>query len=79
MLSPEGQEFPNLGCYLEIIPNEQLIWTNALEPGYRVYGLTIKPKRLLSFILRFFTIQRSAKSVAIARLGRNLMENQQEQ
>jgi uncharacterized protein YndB with AHSA1/START domain len=35
MLSPEGQEFPNLGCYLEIIPNKQLIWTNALQPGYR--------------------------------------------
>jgi uncharacterized protein YndB with AHSA1/START domain len=35
MLSPEGQEFPNLGCYLEIIPNEKLVWTNALQPGYR--------------------------------------------
>jgi uncharacterized protein YndB with AHSA1/START domain len=35
MLSPEGQEFPNLGCYLEIIPNEKLIWTNALQPGFR--------------------------------------------
>jgi uncharacterized protein YndB with AHSA1/START domain len=33
--SPEGQEISNLGCYLEIIPNEQLIWTNALQPGYR--------------------------------------------
>lgn len=30
MLSPEGQEFPNLGCYLEVIPNEKLVWTNAL-------------------------------------------------
>jgi uncharacterized protein YndB with AHSA1/START domain len=35
MLSPEGQEFPNLGCYLEIIPNEKLVWTNALQPGFR--------------------------------------------
>ena len=35
MRSPEGQEFPNIGCYLEIIPNEKLVWTNALEPGYR--------------------------------------------
>jgi uncharacterized protein YndB with AHSA1/START domain len=35
MLSPEGQELPNLGCYLEIIPNEKLIWTNALQPGFR--------------------------------------------
>ena len=35
MRSPEGQEFPNLGCYLEIVENEKLVWTNALAPGYR--------------------------------------------
>ncbi len=35
MCSPEGQEFPNIGCYLEVIPNEKLVWTNALLPGYR--------------------------------------------
>lgn len=35
MRSPEGQEFPNDGCYLEIVENEKLVWTNALEPGYR--------------------------------------------
>ncbi|MFM2035406.1 MAG: hypothetical protein RL459_671 [Pseudomonadota bacterium] len=35
MQSPEGQEFPGAGCYLEIKPNEKLIWTNALGPGYR--------------------------------------------
>jgi uncharacterized protein YndB with AHSA1/START domain len=35
MQSPEGQEFPNLGCFLEIKPNEKLVWTNALLPGYR--------------------------------------------
>ncbi|AIE84607.1 SRPBCC family protein [Fimbriimonas ginsengisoli] len=35
MLSPEGQEFPNLGCYLEIVENEKLVWTNAMAPGYR--------------------------------------------
>ena len=35
MRSPEGQEFLNIGCYLEIIPNEKLVWTNALDPGYR--------------------------------------------
>jgi uncharacterized protein YndB with AHSA1/START domain len=33
--SPEGQEFPNLACYLEITPKERLIWTNALQPGFR--------------------------------------------
>jgi uncharacterized protein YndB with AHSA1/START domain len=35
MRSPEGQEFPNVGCYLEIVPNEKLVWTSALGPGYR--------------------------------------------
>ena len=35
MRSPEGQECPNLGCYLEIIRNERLVWTNALLPGFR--------------------------------------------
>ncbi|EMG12072.1 putative toxin-antitoxin system, toxin component [Leptospira interrogans serovar Grippotyphosa str. LT2186] len=35
MQSPEGENFPNLGCYLEIIPNERLVWTDALQPGFR--------------------------------------------
>jgi uncharacterized protein YndB with AHSA1/START domain len=35
MQSPEGQRFPNSGCYLEIIENQKLSWTNALEPGFR--------------------------------------------
>lgn len=35
MRSPEGQEFPNLGSYLEVVPEERLVWTNLLLPGYR--------------------------------------------
>lgn len=35
MRSPEGQEFPNVGCYLEIVPLERLVWTDALLPGFR--------------------------------------------
>ncbi len=35
MRSPEGQEFPNVGCFLEIVENERLVWTNVLAPGYR--------------------------------------------
>ena len=34
MQSPEGQKFPNMGCYLEVITNEKLAWTNALAPGF---------------------------------------------
>jgi uncharacterized protein YndB with AHSA1/START domain len=35
MRSPEGEEFPNAGCYLEIIENEKLVWTDGLLAGYR--------------------------------------------
>jgi uncharacterized protein YndB with AHSA1/START domain len=35
MRSPDGKEFPNVGCYLEIVPEKRLVWTDALLPGYR--------------------------------------------
>lgn len=35
MRSPEGEEMENAGCYLEVVPNERLVWTSALAPGYR--------------------------------------------
>ncbi|MPY88643.1 MAG: polyketide cyclase [Luteitalea sp.] len=35
MRSPEGKDFPHAGCYLEVLENERLVWTDALEPGYR--------------------------------------------
>ena len=35
MRSPEGQEFPNVGCFLEVVENQKLVWTNVLAPGYR--------------------------------------------
>jgi uncharacterized protein YndB with AHSA1/START domain len=35
MQSPEGQNFLNVGCYLEVVENQKLVWTVALKPGYR--------------------------------------------
>ena len=35
MRSPEGVDYPGTGCYLELIENEKLVWTNALAPGFR--------------------------------------------
>ncbi|MEO8748420.1 MAG: SRPBCC family protein [Rhodanobacter sp.] len=32
---PGGQEVPNLGCILEVVPMERLVWTSMLFPGYR--------------------------------------------
>ena len=31
----DGPEVPNLGCVLEAIPMERLVWTSMLFPGYR--------------------------------------------
>lgn len=35
MQSPEGESFPVVGCYLEVVENKRLIWTNSLKPGFR--------------------------------------------
>jgi uncharacterized protein YndB with AHSA1/START domain len=32
---PDGQDVPNLGCILEVVPMERLVWTSMLFPGYR--------------------------------------------
>lgn len=35
MRSPEGEEYPNTQCYLEVTPFERLILTDTLQGGYR--------------------------------------------
>lgn len=35
MRSPDGDEFDGAGCFLEVIPNERLVWTTTLGPGFR--------------------------------------------
>jgi len=40
MESPEGQRFPNVGCYLEVVPDARLTWTGALLPGDRPANLS---------------------------------------
>ena len=36
MRSPEGEDMPSdAGCFLDVIPNERLVWTDAVLPGYR--------------------------------------------
>lgn len=31
----DGPDIPNLGCFLEVVPMERLVWTSMLFPGYR--------------------------------------------
>jgi uncharacterized protein YndB with AHSA1/START domain len=35
MRSPEGNEWDNTGCYLVVEPEHRLVWTSAIEPGFR--------------------------------------------
>jgi uncharacterized protein YndB with AHSA1/START domain len=35
MRSPEGKDHENTGCFLEVVENRRLVWTDALGPGYR--------------------------------------------
>jgi uncharacterized protein YndB with AHSA1/START domain len=31
----DGREVPNVGCVLDVVPMERLVWTSMLFPGYR--------------------------------------------
>ena len=31
----DGREVPNLGCILDVVPMQRLVWTSMLFPGYR--------------------------------------------
>lgn len=33
--SPEGEAFPNVGCFLDVVENRRLAFTDALESGFR--------------------------------------------
>ncbi len=60
MRGPAGEESPILGCYLDVVPNERLVWTDALGPGYRP---SEKP-----FITAIITFERKGKgTLCIAR------------
>lgn len=49
MQSPEGQTFPGTGCYLEVIENERLSWTNALLPEFRPISGVVQPEATVDF------------------------------
>lgn len=38
MRSPEGQDVPNPGVYLDVVKNERLVFTDAFGPGWRPAG-----------------------------------------
>lgn len=38
MNGPQGERFENLGVFLEIVPGERLVMTDAFAPGWRPIG-----------------------------------------
>jgi len=38
MAGPNGERHDNRGCYLEVVENRRLTWTDALGPDYRPTG-----------------------------------------
>jgi uncharacterized protein YndB with AHSA1/START domain len=48
MQSPEGQEFPNPGIFLEVVPNEKLVFTDAYTGAW-----TPSEKPFMTAILTF--------------------------
>jgi uncharacterized protein YndB with AHSA1/START domain len=65
MQSPEGENFPNDGCFLEVVENERLVWTDALAPGYR--PITLQPEQLtMTCILTLEPHGKGTKYTAVA-------------
>jgi uncharacterized protein YndB with AHSA1/START domain len=48
MRSPDGKEFPNRGTYLEVVPNERLVFTDAYTEAWQPSG-----KPFMTVILTF--------------------------
>jgi len=61
MQSPEGENFDNAGCILEVVPNEKLVWTDALLPGYRP-----APNPFFTAVLTFEELNGGTRYVARA-------------
>jgi uncharacterized protein YndB with AHSA1/START domain len=59
MLSPEGEKFPNLGCYLDIVENRRLVWTDALLPGFR--PSLAKPMNSFSYLTAIISLEPQGK------------------
>lgn len=74
MRSPEGQEFPNSGCYLEVVPNKRLVFTDTLLPGFRP-----SPKPFFSAALLLEPTATGTRYTAIAIHGNEETRKQHEE
>lgn len=66
MRGPEGQEFSNTGCYLEVVENERLVWTGSLLPGFRPRPSTESYPFFMTAAIMLESVGNSTKYTAIA-------------
>jgi uncharacterized protein YndB with AHSA1/START domain len=72
MRSPEGKDFPYEGCYLEVVPNERLVWTSVLEAGYRPSRTITQPDGIpFTGVITFEPHGKGTKYTAVAIHGNN--------
>jgi len=64
MHGPAGEEFPNSGCYLEIVPNKKLVFTDTLLEDFRP-----APNPFFTAFLLLDGDSKRTKYVAVARHG----------
>jgi uncharacterized protein YndB with AHSA1/START domain len=57
MRSPEGEAFPNVGCYLEVVPERRLVWTDGLHAGWRPAATPVPGAGLPGFFTGFIDIE----------------------
>jgi uncharacterized protein YndB with AHSA1/START domain len=81
MRGPEGQEFDNAGCYLEIVENEKLAWTGALGPGYRPRAATNSPgdSFLMTAVIELAALGQRTRYTALVIHGDEAARKQHEQ
>ena len=62
MLSPDGEEFPNPGVYLEVVPGEKLVFTDAYTEAW-----TPSAKPFMTGILTFADEGKGTRYRAVVR------------
>ncbi len=68
MKSPEGQEFPGTGVFLEVIQNKLLVWTNIFQPSWEPVERKSENDFFMTGIIRLDEISDTqTKYTAIAR------------
>ena len=62
MQSPEGERMENFGCYLEVIPQQRLVFTDALTAGFRP-----SPEPFMCASISFEALSNGTRYTAIAK------------